>query len=578
MISRILVQFVYVLVLLGIVSVSARSLHAAERMLSYQITPIFEKENTRLKISLSFKGNKSGRTEIKLPDRFASVRELFKGVKNLAITTSDATLEDGENPTTKFIKHKSNQIVEISYELAQSRKNPMRAGRGGGYSPIFQKEYMHFLGAAGWVFPSLGREEKVKVKLKWKDFPEGWSLANSFGANRTKQEFSTRLSKFSSAIFVGGDYRVNKRIIKGKPIFIALRGKWSFNDEEFIDLVDKIVEAERGFWKDFDHPYYLVTLLPLESNRGMSIGGTGLTNSFATFVSNNVPINRLGFLIAHEYFHNWNFLSFGGLEDPEQLLYWFSEGVTDYYTYKLLLRSGLFSLRQYIDKYNEFTKSYYLSSARNVSNQRVLKDFFSDMDVHDIPYRRGFLLATKWNHIIQKQNRGAKSLDNVMLEIFQNAKAGKFKKLSKKLIISYLSKYAKHDFGADIEKYIERGETISGFQKELGECVNITENELGKYELDFDFTTSRQKKKIVGVKKNSAAYKEGLRDGQEVRGFSFQPGRTSVPVTLTVFENGAEKKIKYLPIGDKVGIPNYKLKPGLSQNQVNACLKKLGVG
>jgi hypothetical protein len=69
---------------------------------------------------------------------------------------------------------------------------------------------------------------------------------------------------------------------------VATRGKWNFTDEEFAGLVEKIVLATREFWNDFEQPYFLVTLLPIESDpQSKSIGGTGLINSFATFVTTN---------------------------------------------------------------------------------------------------------------------------------------------------------------------------------------------------------------------------------------------------------------------------------------------------
>ncbi len=544
--------------------------------LDYKISPVFQKDSVVLQIELSFTGDKSGKTVLVLPERFASQTDLYKGIKNLRVLNRNAVLKETDKEFVKIIEHKSGQKLRISYELRQFREDAARAGRGGGNSPLIQKNYIHFIGAGGWIHPESERE--FRIDLNWANFPQTWKFANSFGAGQRKQSFSATAERFSSAIFVAGDYRINKNLIGEKPVYTAVRGDWSFTDGEFAGLVAKIVEIEREFWNEFDHPYYLVTLLPLETEQGMSIGGTGLTNSFATFVSSNANLDQLGWLIAHEYFHNWNYLSFGGLEDPEQLLYWFSEGFTDFYTYRLLLRGGLLEFEQMLDEYNEFSKDYYTSPVRNIDNQRVLKDFFRDHDVGKIPYRRGFLLATKWDHIIRKQSGGKKSLDDVMRQILADARAGKFKKLSKDLIGEYLSNMAEYDFAGDIEKFIEKGETIEFFKDELGNCVETSEIKIGRFDLGFDFTSSREKLEITGVSENSAAFQNGLRNGQKLKGVSIHYGNTELPAKLQVSDNGAEKTISYLPVSEeKVAVPQYRRKAGLSETVLKQCLNEFGV-
>jgi predicted metalloprotease with PDZ domain len=550
---------------------------SADDGLTYKIMPVGG-DRPGLQIELSFRGNETGETRLKLPDRFASESELFRGIRDLKVISENASLGDADRPQFKLVKHRPGQEIRIVYRLEQFNEAATRAGRGGGNSPVIRPDYIHFIGAGGWIYPELKPDTTVAVELSWNGFSADWNFANSFGANSRSQKFSTTPERFSSAIFVAGDFRVERSLVEGKPVFTAVRGKWSFTDAEFAGLVNKIVRLEREFWNDFDHPFYLVTLLPLDTDQGMSIGGTGLTNSFATFVSNDAPLERLGWLIAHEYFHNWNYLSFGGLEEPEQLLYWFSEGFTDFYTYRLLLRGGLLDLNDLIGEYNQLTEDYYISPVRNVDNGRILKDFFRDGDVAKIPYRRGFLLATKWDRIIRKQSGGKKSLDDMMRDILRDARRGKFKKLSKDLIASYLTKHAAHDFAADIERYIEKGETIEGFETELGNCVEASEVRLGRYELGFDFASSREQMEIVGVAENSAAYRSGVRNGQKIKGFSFYNGKTEVPVSLTIIEDGAEKKIEYLPVtGEKIAVPRYRLKTDLSQTQLQQCQTEFGV-
>ncbi|HRH42263.1 MAG TPA: hypothetical protein PKY82_11610, partial [Pyrinomonadaceae bacterium] len=481
----------------------------------YEISPFVQNNEAKLKISLSFQGGKTGETMIKLPLEFGGQEQLYKCVRNLRVTTPNAKLSETDKPEIKKITHSPNEKITLEYELVQDWEgNPNSGGAsqnaGGGYRPIIKSDYFHVLGNGAWILPDLKEDAKLTVSIVWSNFPKEWKWANSFGANQTKQTFQTDSGSFLSSVFVGGDFRVNQKLVNGKPIVVALRGKWNFTDDEFTNLVQKVIEVERKFWNDFNHPYYLVTAIPLEGKNSYSFGGTGLTDSFATFMTTNAKLDNISSLLSHEYFHNWNTIAFGGMKEPEALLYWFSEGFTDYYAYRLLFRAGLIDAERYLAQYNEFLTDYYLSDVRNEGNQRVLADFFKDYGVGKLPYRRGFLLATKWNQIIMQQSNGKKSLDDVMKDIFRDAKKGKIKQISKEYLLNLFAKYANYNFATDIEKYVENGETIGDFNGVFGNCVENFEVKKGKFELGFDFEKSRTAKIISELISNSAAFEAGL--------------------------------------------------------------------
>jgi predicted metalloprotease with PDZ domain len=546
--------------------------------IGYEATPRWSDGAPKIKIAVNFKGDKSGATKIRMPSQFGGQSELYKSVQNLKLLTPNAQIADGEQPEIKIVKHASGAEIRLEYEIIQDWQGAPQAGgasqnAGGGYRPILQKDYFHLLGSGAWILPDLYEDARLRVSIVWKNVPANWTLASSFGANQTRQNFATDVKSFVSSVFVGGDFQIRQRSVKGKPIFMAQRGKWKFTNDEFADLVEKIVLVQRDFWRDHDQSYFLVTLIPLEADpNSLSIGGTGLTDSFATFVTPNASLENLKWLIAHEYFHNWNSPKLGGLQEPEQSLYWFSEGFTDYYTYLLLLRGGLSDLETHAAKYNEFLADYYLSPFRNESNETVVRDFFKNYQVGKLAYRRGFLLATKWNKIIREQSGGAKSLDDAMREIFRDAKTKKHGKLSKERIVGYLAKYAEHDFAADVEKYIERGETIGDFAGALGDCVESFSANLGRFELGFDFNVSMKENRIVNLSPGSAAFDAGLREGQKISGRSIYYDNPNQPVELTIEENGQRKKISYLPVTKaKIATPQFKLKENLSAEARRRC-------
>lgn len=566
--------------LLFFFSFMAASAKSQPTKIYYEVLPVITGNAPKIKIGLSLKGDVSGSTKIRLPFEFGGQTQLYKAIKNLRLISLNAELIDTAQPEIKIIKHRSGAKIKLEYELIQDWIGEPQGGgasgnAGGGYRPILQPGYFHFLGSGAWILPNLPNDAELKVSIKWKNIPPNSALANSFGTNKTSQSFTTKLDSFISAVFLGGDYKVLQATVKNKPVFVAVRGKWSFTNEEFTSLATKVIGAEREFWSDFDHPYYLVTLTPLNSDpNSKSIGGTGLTNSFATFVTTNVGLNEIAWLLAHEYFHNWNPTAFGGMKQPEQLVYWFTEGFTDYYAHYLLLSANLIDLRQFVGQYNEFLADYYRSPARNESNKRVLRDFFTDNAVYKLPYRRGMLLAAKWNEIIRQQTSGTKSLDDVMRQILRDAKTGKIKEVSTDYVVSVLSQYAAYDFAGDVEKYVENGDTISNFKGVFGECVDSVTVNSGQFELGFDFETASKSKVAAQVVKTSAAYAAGVRDGQKILGVSVYFGMIDRPVNLTIEENGQSRKITYFPETiEKVSIPQFKVRENLSENEIHHCFR-----
>ena len=322
--ARYLKRTIFLTFLICVLGVSAIFPNEERFSVSFQVSPLFSDGILKLKVALTFKGDNSGLTLIKLPSAFAGQDQLYKAIQNLRVSGNSAQLIDTDSPEIKQIKHLPNENILIEYEVAQDWRGNPTAGTtgsnpGGGYRPIIQNDYFHVLGNGFWVLPKRDAKTSLDVSIRWNDFPQNWKFANSFGSNQLTQRFRTNEASFATSVFVGGDFRLIQRSVEGKPVWTAIRGKWNFSDEEFADLVEKIVTVERTFWRDFDHPYFLITAIPLEGQDMSLASGTGLTNSFAAFMTSNLKTDAIAALIAHEYFHNWNTTAFGGLEPPEPL-------------------------------------------------------------------------------------------------------------------------------------------------------------------------------------------------------------------------------------------------------------------
>lgn len=536
---------------------------AAPQLLDYSVEPILRGTTRLFRVDLRWRAGAGSKTKLVLPGEWAGV-SFQKNIVNLTLLSPGATLMPGEVWRERVIDHRPRQFLHVRYEIIQDPQGEPNDGeRRASYRPIVQSDYFAWIGYGAWAFPDHDTTRPVSIRLHWKKMPGSWTIANSFGAGARMQIVRASIDSLSQGIFVGGDYRLRRLAVNGAPIFVALRGGFAFSDEEFLDLAERVFRAERDFWPDHEFPYFLIVGTPLKNTPGnQSLTGTGLTNAFALYFSENAPLDRFKHLLAHELFHTWNPPKLGGVKEPEALLYWFSEGFTDYYTYLILLRAGLISRAEYLKEYNRVLAEYMLSPLREVDNERVRMDFFRDPTVEKLPYQRGLLLATRWNALILAKSQGRHSLDDVMRDMFRATRAPTNKVIDADHIDGFVRSYAGEGVLDDVRRYVDRGDVLPAAELPPDVCADLTSVERERWEPGFDLSAIfvEGEKRVRNVDPEGAAYRAGLRDGQRVAGYSVAYGDTERPIKLVILEGDAEKAISYFARGASVTIPQYRLR------------------
>lgn len=556
------------------------------RALQLDVQPVTVDGQPRLRVDLRFDGNASGSTLLYLPDQWASETALFKAVRNLRAISPGATLADTDNPAIKKLSHGAAQPLHVQYELVQDFSGPIATAMK--YRPLVQPGYFHLIGHGTWVLPAWGKPgdsgeaDRLKVTLRWHALPAGWTLANSFGAEQLEQRFDAQREQLLSAIYVGGDFRLARADVGGQPVYTAVRGSgWAFSDAEFNRMVARIVGLERDFWRTGE-PYFLVTLIPLaELPTTFSVGGTGLTNSFATFVTPNAKPAQFERLITHEYFHNWNAHKLGRMPEPDEAsMYWLSEGFTDYYTHVLRLRGGLLTLPAFVAQINEVLRLAYASPVRDADNARVVKDFWANPQVKDLPYHRGTLLALQWNAQIRQASDGQRSFDDVMHALLAAAQGpgGQPVALTPQHVNGLLARFTGRDELQVIDQHITQGQAIPPRALWLGPHAQLVWLAAPVYELGFDRERLFKDKVIAGVLPGSAAWAAGLRDGQRIQGASIYGNDVSRPVLIKLRQDdGSTREISYLPHAPQaLQVPQLKLPDNMTPAQRAQTLQWLG--
>jgi predicted metalloprotease with PDZ domain len=389
-------------------------------------------------------------------------------------------------------------------------------------------------------------------------------VASSFGVAPAGFRVRASLDDFRQAVFLAGDLWIDSRTVHGRPISIAIAGhEFAFDEREFATLAAKIVEAERAYFDDWDVPHYLISLIPVgkkEAGR-TSLGGTGLTHSFATFMLPGMELKAgsrdallVQHLLAHEMFHEWNGRIVRRVQ-PEQLVYWFSEGFTEFFARRILYRAGRLSVDQYAQDADDSLARYMLSTVRNAPDQRIVDEFWKDRAVADLPYRRGDVVAMMLDHAIREHSHGAQSLDDLMREIVARGRTGT--RVDNALLFADIERWTDADFAARVRRIVVDGETAELDAGTFEPCLALRMEPLGPYELGFDFEASRMSGVVEGVPESSRAFAAGLRAGQKLRACSIHGNEVEVPVVVEVLDGGLRRKLSWLPQGEALPVPRF---------------------
>lgn len=447
--------------------ISAYQIGVQNGTISYSIEPFYDIENFRLLVVLEFMGEKSGQTTLRLPNNFGSSKD-WEGIKFLKALSQNTTIEETSEHDVKLVKYPPNSLVRIYYQIEQVRQDDIELGNH--YMATIERKFFHVLGETFFVYPDWDANSEFTFRISWNKFPAKWNIATSFGINQKQQDVKLPLWKFRHTVFMGGIFNIERRMIHNNPVYVAIKGKYEFPTEQFVDMVQTILLEERTFWNDFNFPFFLITVIPIEGNNDQ--GGTGRVNSFSLFLSEDRQIDyRMKRLLAHEIFHTWLGEKIN-LAGPESLLYWFSEGFSDYYARLLLLRAGLISLEEYITEYNKVLNQYFKSPVRYVKNDRIADGFWNNSDLNKLPYLRGDILAHNINYAIMKNSGWKKNLDDLMRDLFKRSQEEGML-VSAGSLNNLIRFYGGDQILADVMKVLNSGAAIKSNPDALGSCVEM---------------------------------------------------------------------------------------------------------
>jgi predicted metalloprotease with PDZ domain len=470
-------------------------------------------------------------------------------VKYLRALSPDTSISDTATPDAATIRYRQNGEVALTYDLVKDWTGPLVYPFQ--FHPVLMPNYLEINGANALVHPKLEARSLVTSNFDWQKLPTDWALATSFGTTAGPegrcQSYSGPWRAVETALFAAGEFRIHHFQIASQPAVLAVRGQWTFTDEEAVADIQKAVSIVRDFWHDHNFPYFLVTLKPYDIGKGSS-DGSEFTNAFWMYLSPPDSISALLPVLAHETFHGWNPRRMGYTTGgTETSLKWFSEGFTQYYGYLLSYRSGLMTLPAYLERINGYLRDYAKST---------------DPDV------RGPVIALWLDGEIRRESQGEHSLDNVM---FDMVRKGKDTELTEARILETADRYLSADVRRQLGQAIEPGAMIPvPDASALGACVRVSIDRVPVFVLGFDFEASMAAHRVTAVKEDGPAFKAGLRDGQELNGWSVYNNQPDRLATFHIDTAMGHQTIQYYP-RETTTAPQYHLDQRAFADDPAAC-------
>lgn len=518
-----------------------------ESDISYTIAPIMGDSIPQLKIKMILKASPDGTTTLSFPNEVWGQTDLYNSLGSMQLLNVEGVVEKDLDSGRIVLMHpKDAKELEFEYFLKQDFDDDLSTDKV--YRPVINKQYFHVFSHNMFMVPE-NAEDTLGIFLDWTDFPEEYTIHNSFGSQEKEQLLADMdLELFGNAIFVGGDFRIFNGDIQGNKISLATRGEWiPFKDENVFKVLEQTLTYQRNFWNDHSQKYFTVTMQPFPQENGSSFQGTGLTNSFATSVSNNdlTDIGQMVYLFNHELMHNWIGHAIKNVNEEEQ--YWFSEGFTEYYTFKNIAKNKINGLDGtfFITEMNRTIRDLYASSVGDSPNSEINYDnFWTNYEYSKLPYWRGAIFAFYLDQKIQQKSEDKQSLDDVVHRIYTDA-TSKEQKLTHDYFIGVMDAYWDGDFEAVFQNHIEEGQKVDLVA--LFDELDLDYSPKSDiYDLGFVFTEDR--KRIQSVTEGSKAWEAGVRTGDEVFSRSIWQGNIEHEVELGLRRNGEEVKISFYPV------------------------------
>ena len=255
-----------------------------------------------------------------------------------------------------YLVHTGGEDFSFSYDLVLTVENR--------YSPdvrtmltFLDRDRSRMLGRDILLVPVVPLSQGIIVDM---DLFEGGEFQSPWGGQGNRM-IVPGLYELPLTMAVNGRYRLMEDWMGGIDVSLAIAGDWEFSDAEFFNVIRRIVSREMSLFGSAPHDRYMFICdeNPLRGGSKFNYYGVHFTAGMLLLLDPRIDRSELFgekmAIIAHELFHSWN--GEAVRSDGEDFL-WFIEGVTVFYSYRILLDADIISRAQYEGRMEMIRKRY----------------------------------------------------------------------------------------------------------------------------------------------------------------------------------------------------------------------------
>ena len=334
-----------------------------------------------------------------------------------------------------------------------------------------------------------------------------------------------------------GTHRILNFEASGVPHEVAMFGDSNYDDAKIVADMKRVVEECTKVFGEHPVKGKYVFIIHNVLNGG---GGLEHLNSTTLQVARwgYQPENTYnGFLslVAHEYFHLWNVKRlrpqplgpFNYDAENYTNLLWVSEGLTSYYDDLLVRRAGFYTPERYLDIITssinnvENTPGVKVQSLAESSFDAWIKGYRPNENSRNAEisyYSKGALIGLLLDLEIMHQTKGAKTLDNVMQNMYQKY----YKKLDRGFTDAEMQEELEKVAGIKLDDFFHDyifGTVTPDYAKYFAYAgLKFTNLNANNQDAVLGATTANQGGKIVvtNVVRDGSAWKGGLNVNDEI--------------------------------------------------------------
>lgn len=281
-----------------------------------------------------------------------------------------------------------------------------------------------------------GREgEEHQVLL---DVPKTYELATALRIKKRNILIASSFDELADAPFIASD-QLKHHAFKFKTTDFHLwfmgecKPDFKKIEKDFLSFIKVQYKMMKDF--PFESYHFMFQILPTFFYHGVEhLNSTVIALGPSYDLMEKKTYDEFMGVSSHELFHAWNIKTIRPIEmmpydftkESYTNLGYVAEGVTTYYGDLFLLRSGYFSVEDYLQQLGKAVERYVHNyGVNNMSVAQASFDTWLDGYVKGVPnrkvsiYNEGSLIAFMVDVLIRKHTDNKKSLDDVMYELYK---------------------------------------------------------------------------------------------------------------------------------------------------------------